>query len=151
MLSAICGASLTASDYFLPPLIFAHRARCEAAIFRLAATDIVRWRRVALPGWPLNSARSLAQRARAAAAIRVRPAAEILGRGLPIDPPRLTFIALSALIAASRAFSCLANLSRSTFSCATMSMCSAPAVIVAKQSLATSWPCILIGVSYSRK
>src|SRR5438128_12353483 len=75
--------------------------------------------------WPFT----LAHLARAAAAIRARPAADILRRG-PILP-RVLFIPLSALIAVSRAFTCCAALSRSALNCAIMSMCSPRARIVA--------------------
>src|SRR6266702_803279 len=67
---------------------------------------------------------TLAHLARAAAAIRARPAADILRRGSIV--PRVLFTPLSALIAVSRAFSCCAALSRSAFNCAIMSMCSSP-------------------------
>ena len=61
------------------PFSLRHLARCEAAIFRRAAADMVRL--LSLPTlamgmtfcWPLT----LAHRARAAAAIRARPAAEM--------------------------------------------------------------------------
>src|SRR5438874_6271900 len=67
---------------------------------------------------------TLAHLARAAAAMRARPAADILRRGSIV--PRVLFIPLSALIAVSRAFTCCAALSRSAFNCAIMSMCSSP-------------------------
>ena len=67
---------------------------------------------------------TLAHLARAAAAIRARPAADILRRGSIV--PRVLFTPLSALIAVSRAFTCCAALSRSAFNCAIMSMCSSP-------------------------
>src|SRR5437899_12903978 len=67
---------------------------------------------------------TLVHLARAAAAMRARPAADILRRGSIV--PRVLFIPLSALIAVSRAFTCCAALSRSAFNCAIMSMCSPP-------------------------
>src|SRR5437016_3789137 len=67
---------------------------------------------------------TLVHLARAAAAMRARPAADILRRGSIV--PRVLFIPLSALIAVSRAFTCCAALSRSAFNCAIMSMCSSP-------------------------
>jgi len=72
--------------------------------------------------WPLT----LAHLARAAAAIRARPAADILGRGPAADPTPLLFNPLSALITVSNALTCCAALSRSAFNCAIMSMCSSP-------------------------
>src|SRR6266516_364876 len=72
--------------------------------------------------WPFT----LAHLARAAAAMRARPAAVILGRGPAADPTPLLFNPLSALIAVSRAFTCCAALSRSAFNCTSMSMCSSP-------------------------
>src|SRR6266516_3315932 len=72
--------------------------------------------------WPFT----LAHLARAAAAMRARPAAVILGRGPAADPTPVLFTPLSALIAVSSAFTCWAALSRSAFNCASMSMCSSP-------------------------
>jgi len=71
---------------------------------------------------------TLAHLARAAAAIRARPAADILRRGSIV--PRVLFTPLSALIAISNAFTCRAALSRSAFNCAIMSMCFLRARIV---------------------
>src|SRR6266550_9247491 len=78
--------------------------------------------------WP----RVRAQRALCAAEILARAAALIVRR--PRADPPVLFNPLSALIAASRAFTCCAALCRSAFNCAIMSMCSPRARIVAGYS-----------------
>src|SRR5262244_1501123 len=113
-------------------LIFAHLARCAAAILALAAADMIRF---LVPWAPdLSDFRPLirAHRALWAAAILARAAALSLPR--PRTPePRLNVPANAATAALSPS-NCLATLSRSAFNSARMSILNS-----SSRNIVTGW------------
>ena len=124
MFPAPISANELESSYFvlLPFLIFAHLARCAAAIFALAATDMVRFAFRAPVVADVPTLRSLifAHRALCAAAILVRAAAVnvLLPRPPFVFPTYEPANAASAELSPS---SCLATRSRSDLKIAAMS------------------------------
>jgi hypothetical protein len=102
-------------------LIFAHLARCAAAIFAFAAADIVRFPFRAPAVADASDFRPLifAQRALCAAAILARAAA--FNRRLPRPLLLPTYEPANAVSAALSLFNCLATRSRSDRKIATMS------------------------------
>jgi hypothetical protein len=102
---------------FFPCLVFAHLARCAAAIFALAAADIFRAPVVA--DVSDSSPLIFAHRALWAAAILARPV--VLNRPLLRVPVLLTYDPANAASAALSPSNCLATRSRSDFKIATMS------------------------------